>query len=516
MATLGNAGRVGLVAVIAVALFGVMYVFLKGSLGNAHTYSFDVIFDNARGVTAETPVTLAGVQIGKVETVRLTSDQKADLNLVIKDKLNGQEVQIPQGSRFTISTPLLGSSGTILVVPPPHSTQLPPIRDGATVTGENTGDLSASFDKASLLLEEVTKTTKKVDILLDAANRVATDPKIHASLVETLNNIDGASTNARLLTLRMNGLLLEDNAQVKQLLTQTQTGTQASLANITQTTANIRDITQGNKAQISEIIHNLNDTTSAVAGITGQANDALKNGMTKNLSATVANLKSTTDKLNTIAGSFESLTTDPKVQSNLRETIANIRDSSEQASYLLERLNKLAGGRKKAAAVVIAPGGTTVIVPNAPTLPAVTPAPALGAPFYLPRADFVLNTRKNHFRTDLDTVIPLGVAPVSFARAGIYGFGDSNKLILQAGRGIGKGGMIDGRVGIYASKLSIGGDYGLGQPVTLSFDIYDPNEFHLDAHSVIKLAPELGLVLGGEDLTRHSGGLFGLEYRQTK
>ena len=38
-----------------------------------------------RGVTAETPVTLAGVQIGKVESVRLTPAQQADLKLQIKD-----------------------------------------------------------------------------------------------------------------------------------------------------------------------------------------------------------------------------------------------------------------------------------------------------------------------------------------------------------------------------------------------------------------------------------------------
>ena len=461
-------------------------------------------------------MTLAGVQIGKVETVRLTPDQKADLKLQIKESLNGQAVHIPQGSRFTISTPLLGTSGTILVVPPADSAQQPPIREGAIVKGENTGDLTASFDKATLLLDQVTLTTKKVNRLLDAANSAATDPKIHGTLVQTLDNVNAASANGLQLTQRLNSLLVDDNAQVKSLLAQTQAGAQVSLNNIAQTTATIRDTTRENKAQISAIVRNLDDTTSAVAGITGQVNNTLKNGVTQNLAATVANLKTTTDKLNTIAGSFQSLTTDPKVQSNLRETVANIRDASEQASYLVERLNHIAGGRKKTAAVVLGPGGGALILPNAPAIPTVTPAPSQGAPYYLPRADFLLNTRARHFRTDLDAVVPLSVAPVSFARAGIYGFGDSNKLILQAGRGIGKTGRLDGRAGIYASKLAVGGDYGLGQPVTLSFDLYDPNNFHLDARGVLKLAPELGLVIGGEDLTRHGGGLVGLEYRQSR
>ena len=516
MATLGNAGRVGAVAVAASALFGAMYVFLHGSLSNAHTYTMDVIFDNARGVTAETPVTLAGVQIGKVETVRLTPDQKADLKLQIKEKLNGQDVHIPLGSRFTINTPLLGTTGTILVVPPPNSARLAPIREGAILKGDNSGDLTASFDKATTLLDQATLTTKKVNLLLDSANNAANDPKIHGTLIKTLDNVNAASENGLQLTNHLNNLLLEDNAQVKLLLNQTRVGTQVSLDNISQTTTMIRDTTRENKSQINAIVRNLNDTTSAVAGITGQANTALKSGITENLSASVANLKSTTDKLNTIAGSFQSLTTDPKVQGNLRETIANIRDSSEQAKFLIERLNKLAGGRKKTAAIVIGPGGATVIVPEIPEMPGVKASPSQGAPFYAPRVDLLLNTRTNHFRTDLDAVVPLGVSPVSFARAGVYGFGDSNKLILQAGQGIGKSGLLDARVGLYASKLSIGGDYGLGRPVTFSFDLYDPNNFHLDARSVIKLAPEIALVLGGEDLNRHGGGLIGLEYRQSR
>ena len=515
MATLGNAGKVGVVAVAAATLFSAMYIFLQGSLGNAHSYSMDIIFDNARGVTAETPVTLAGVQIGKVETVRLTPDQKADLKLLIKEQLNGQEVHIPVGSRFTISTPLLGTSGTIQVVPPTSSSLRAPIHEGAIIKGDNTGDLTASFDKATLLLDQVTLTTKKVNRLLDSAASAASDPKIHGSLLQTLDNVNAASANGLQLTQHLNSLLLNDNAQVKLLLTQTRTGTQVSIDNLAQTTGMIRDTTRENKEQINAIVHNLNDTTSAVAGITGQANTALKNGVTQNLAASVANLKSTTDKLNTIAGSFQSLSTDPKVQSNLRETIANIRDSSEQAKFLIERLNKLAGGRTKPAAVVLGPGGVAVILPGLPQGTGAVAAPE-GVPFYAPRVDLLLNTRRNHFRTDLDAILPLGVSPVSFARAGIYGLGDSNKIILEAGRGIGKGGLLDARAGLYASKLAVGGDYGLGRPVTLSLDLYDPNNFHLDVRGVIKLAPEIALVLGSEDLTRRGDGLVGLEYRQSR
>lgn len=526
MATLGNAGRVGIVFILALAVFSGMWYFLRGTLSGNDTYTFDVLFDDAKGITAESPVTLAGVQIGKVERVKLTPGQKADLKLQVKKMLNGSPISIPRGSKFTIQTPLLGTSGTLIVVPPVDAYKHPndPIREGENLKGEQSGDVSAAFDKATALLDQVTVTTSKVDQLLDSANKLAGDPAIQRNLEQTVGNINAASANGLSLTGKLNGLLLSDNAQVQMLLRQTQAGAQVSLSNIAATTASIRDTTRENRSQIAAIVSNMKDTTSSVAGITGQANSALKSG---NLSATVANLKTTTDnlaattaKFNAIAGNFESLTSDPKVQSNLRETVANIKDSSEEAKFLIERLNKLAGGRKKTATVVVAPGVGAVIVPGGTPngLPPVqtTPDAALGAPMYLPRADFVVNTRERRFRADLDALVPLSINPVTFARAGFYDFGGSNKLILQAGQGFGRRGQADARAGFYASKFGVGGDLGLGSRTTLSLDIYDPNNYHVDAKGVLMLAPELGLIVGGENLNRHAGALIGLEYRQSK
>ena len=537
MTTLGNAGRVGLVFVVAIAVIGGIWYFLKGNILNSNTYSFDVLFADASGATAETPVTLAGVQIGRVESITLTPGQQADLKLEIKNKMNGREVRIPRGSQFLIATPVLGTSGTILVVPPANAAQQSAsIHDGETdLHGEKAGDLTAALGKATALLDQVTLTTKKVDNLLDSATRLANDPKIQNSLKQTLSNVNEASANGLKLTQSLNGLLNTDNDQVLALLRQTKAGEQVSLDNLAATTGSVRDITRENKAQIAGIIHNLNDTTSAVAGITGQVNNTLaKGGITQNLSATVANLKTTTDKLNTIAGNFQALSTiatDPKVQSNLRDTVQNIRDSSEQAEFLIERLNKIAGGRRKGATVVVAPGIGAVVLPGAnPAKGAAvaknealvsvtpTPSPSRGAPYYLPRVQALYNTRGKHFRTDIDALVPLSVAPVTFIRAGVYGFGDSNKLILQGGQALDRSGLVAGRVGIYASKLSLGADVGLGKRQTLSFDLYDPNNFRVDAKGTLMLAPTLGLVLGGENVnrSRQSSALIGLEFRQSR
>ncbi len=535
--SIGTTARVGAVVLLAIALFGGMFVFFGGGSLFSRTYTLDVLFDNADGITQGVPVELAGVQIGQVQRVSLTPTHKADLTLELKEKVSGQEVRIPNGSQFVITIPVFGSTGVIMVVPPDNSATHPTgyIQENTVgLTGMRTGDITASLTHANTLLDQLTTTTRRVDALI-------TDPRLQSQLRDTVANLNAASSSGVKLTDKLNAtigtdnaqamrllqadnahalaMLDQDNAEVQQLLQQTKNGSKIALGNINDTTAQIKGTTAENRAKINQIVSNLNDTTAAVAGITQQTNDLLKNGgVTQNLAATVANLKATTDKLNTITGSLQSIATDPAVQNNLKQTVANIKDSSEETKFLLQRLNKLAG-TKRPAAVVVGPGGA-VVVPPLPTgtspVPGTVPHSTDTVPLILPQVDLIQNTRQSHFRADVDAYVPLGVSPTAFVRAGIYGFGDSNRVNLQLGEFAGREAIYDYRVGLYASKLSVGADAGLGRRATLSFDAYDPNDLHVNAHGVIMLAPELGLLIGGEDLTRRSGTVIGLEYRRAK
>jgi len=517
MTTLGNSVKVGLAALLAVALFGGMWVFFTGNGLFGKPYHLYVLFNDASGILKDSPVNLAGVPIGHVSAVTLTSAQKAKIELEINKKY-----PIPQGSQFTVSTPLLSGSGVVTVVPPKDAalrSAIPP--NTANLVGTQAGDITASLTKANKLIDQLTVTTQN-------ANALLMDRRLQANLQQSAANVNAASANGVKLTKQLNSvlaqdnaeavrLLRQDNAQVQGLLAQTRTGSQLALNNVVATTAEIKGTTKENRAQLRQIVANLNDTTAAVAGITGQTNDLLKNGdVTKNLSATVANLKATTDKLNAIAGNFQSLTGDPAVQTNLKQTLQNVRDTSEEARLLLARFNKLAGTKRPGPAVIVGPGGAVVIPPVTPGKGGTRQRD--NVPFLLPRVDLVQNTRASHFRVDVDAFVPLSLktTPGAFARVGLYGLGDNNKLNLQYGQMTGPASPLDYRYGLYAGKLSVGGDYGLARRESLSFDLYDPNAPHLDARGVIMLAPELGLMVGGEDLLRRGGGIIGLEYRRSK
>lgn len=492
MSTWGNSARVGLVVVLAAVVFGYGWTFFRGL--NRHTYTLHVRFDDASGLLPDVPVQLAGVQIGRVADIALRAN-RADVAMEIQDKF-----QIPNGSRFAISTPILGTTSVITVIPPADATRRPNdviAPDTGGLVGERQGDLSASFSRANALLDQIMQTAKKTDKLLDATTRLAGSQALQKGLKQSVANVKLATANAAKLSARLNTLLVQDNAEVQALLRQTRVGSSVALNNIADTTGQIRQITRENRSQLNAIISNLNDTTASVALITSQTGDLLKKGdIQKNLVATTANLKTASDNIAKLSG-------DQGLQGDLRATLTNIRLSTEKTNTLLERLNQLAGVRPKTAS------GT-------PPRPAPAPVPA-AAPLLLPRADFLQNTRADRFRLDVDAIASLPKSPTAFARAGIYGVGDQSRVTLQYGRFLAPNSLADYRVGLYASKLAVGGDLGLGRGSTLSVELFDPNRARLDVRATQMLSPTLGFVIGGEDITRRSSGaVIGLQYRHSK
>ena len=519
MATLGQAGRVGAVVVLGLVLVTAMFTFFNGSAFR-HTYTLDVLFDDATGAAKDVPVTLAGVQIGSVRDIRLTPGQKADLTLEIKDTH-----QIPRGSTFSIVTPLLGSTGSVVITPPADAAARPndTIQPNATnLVGQPSMNVSTAFAKANNLIAQLTESARRSDKLIDALTQtaVSTNQIIQGrDTRKTLNNLTQASTNGLRLTQQLSSILIQDNAQVQTLLRETQSGAQVALGNIDQTTGQFKTLATENRAKLNEIVSDLQDTTASVAGITGQLNESFKDGQVpKNLASIVANMKTASDNLVVISDNFQKLSADQGLQGDLRETLHNIRASTEQTTYLLERLNQIAG-TKPHSTVVVAPSGGPIIVTPGSTPPGGTPPirtnQGLIAPTLLPRYDLVQDLRASHFRTDLDAVLPLrGSAPGAFARVGVYGFGDTNRGILQAGVALDRNGLFDARAGLYASKLSVGGDIGLGRKETLSLDLWDPNRLHVDARGVLMFTDDFGLLIGAEDITRRTSPTVGVEFRR--
>lgn len=519
MSTLGYSARVGLVVVIA-AIIGIWgFLFFQNHLSEHETYPLTVTFADATGLIKDTPVTLAGVQIGKVaDVILLPATQQAAAKLKIDKKWS-----IPTGSTFVIVTPVLGTTGTLSVVPPPDVAQnpKPALAPGAIVAGQRPADLQASLESADKLLSQLQTTMGKVNTLLDRTTTVVGGPQVQ----RTLSNVQASSDNIRILTGQLGTLMERDNAQLTLLLAQMQSGAKSTIGNLTAATADVKGITSENREAITEIVGNMRDTTAALEGITSQANSLLgpQGGVSKNVSATMANvnamtanLSATTAKLNDIAGNVQKMTGDTQVQSDLRSTVHNIKETTDQTTVLVARLNKILGVKPKPAAVVVAPGGTAAVV-VAPGAAATVPqvdVPQTAGPEYLPRVDLLQNTRDSHFRMDLDVLLPYGFTPEGFVRTGVNSVADNDRFTLQYGSVLDRKQGIASRFGLYKSKLGVGADYGLGKNFSINGDLYDPNHARADIKGVYMFDHNMGLVIGGDDIWRHTGTVVGLEYRR--
>ena len=148
--------RVGIALFVGFVLLAAGLSFLRGTLSDFRTAGFNVEFDDARGITEGAPVQMAGVQIGRVESIALTRQNKARLRLRVE-----RRYPIPRGSSFTISSGLLGGSAVLKVDPTPGSagTEIP---ENATVSGDVSPGVDTAFAKSEKLLESLQKTASAV------------------------------------------------------------------------------------------------------------------------------------------------------------------------------------------------------------------------------------------------------------------------------------------------------------------------------------------------------------------
>ena len=501
MGTLSSSGKVGALALLAFAVFGGMWLFFSRTGIAAKTYYVDVYFDDASGVVQGVDVLMSGVKIGSVKSVLLDKRiYKADVKLQIERKF-----PIPVGSHFAIVSALLGGSSVISVTPPVvrAGIQLATLPRGTVVQGDNAPNLNEALEQADQLIAQVTATTKKVDSLIDKTLGVLSDPRFKQTLQHTLSNVDMASTNGLILTRKLNYALDADNAQVKSILAQAQSGSKVAIHNFNDTTTEIRDATHENRAKIDSILANVQDTTSAISGLTAQINSALSDGgISKNLSATVANMKLTTDKLLVITDSLQKLSTDQSMQSDIKKTVHNVEATTAQSALLLERLNELAGSHKKTKTATdhVSTGASA---DNDPQLPLV-----------LSRVDLQDDLTHKHFRADANAIFPFSGSLNSFADVGIYGVGDESRLNMQYGKRLAPGSPFDYRTGLYSSSLGLGLDYGINGKLGLSVDAYNPNRLHVDAKGVFMMNDAMGLAIGADDITHRKGVFVGLEMRK--
>ena len=90
-----NEAKVGVMAICTIVLFYFGFHILKGSDVFSRTYKYYVVYEKIDGLTASNPVLLNGLNVGRVQAIKLLQERNNKL-LVTLDIQKG--IAIPKGS----------------------------------------------------------------------------------------------------------------------------------------------------------------------------------------------------------------------------------------------------------------------------------------------------------------------------------------------------------------------------------------------------------------------------------
>jgi phospholipid/cholesterol/gamma-HCH transport system substrate-binding protein len=221
--------RVGLLAIVAMAMFYFGFRFLKGSDFFSSNNNYTVFYPSVDGLTASNPVRINGLSVGRVKSIEILQDKGNQLRVVLEiakkisvpdnstalladdGLLGGKLINLklnPNGAPLAHEGTLIGAKETGLVAS--ISDKATPVLTSADSLMKNLNRVVASFSKTALVLNQ---TLAGANQTLLGANRVTgtldvTVQENRAALQTTLANVGKLSTS-----------LIETERQLKPILT---------------------------------------------------------------------------------------------------------------------------------------------------------------------------------------------------------------------------------------------------------------------------------------------------------
>ncbi|MGV3602352.1 MAG: MlaD family protein [Dyadobacter fermentans] len=217
--------KVGAMALFAIIMLYFGFHILKGSDVFSRTYKYHVVYDNIDGLTASNPVLLNGLNVGRVQEIRLLQNRGNQL-LVTIDVQKG--IVVPQGTGAVLADGgLLGGKVIHLAMGTGA-----PMKDGDTLIARKESGISAVLqEKALPLVSHADSLIKNLDLVVGGfqetglilnqvlKNYNQTGTSLQGLLAENRANLLAMTSNLNKLTTS----LVETEKELKPLLAKTGT-----------------------------------------------------------------------------------------------------------------------------------------------------------------------------------------------------------------------------------------------------------------------------------------------------
>ena len=243
--------KVAVLVILSIVLFYWGFVFLKGRNLFDNSNKLYAVYDNVAGLVVSAPVTINGLNIGKVNSIEMLPDGKMKVELIITN----EQINIAKSSVAQIMDSGLIGGREIAIIN--NFTDKNYTESGDTLqtsaklglTAELANQIGPVKDKVEILLENANKLIENLNATLDASTQQKLKSAI-ASLEVTMAEFGQASKS-------INGILDDNKSKLNTMVT-----------NFEKTSANLNSMsTSLEKADLGATVKKLEATLTSVNGI---------------------------------------------------------------------------------------------------------------------------------------------------------------------------------------------------------------------------------------------------------
>ena len=243
--------KTGILAIVfcLLAIFGINY--LKGSNLLENERVFYAQYPHVGGLAASAPVSINGLNVGKVMEIDLAQDTGI---LTVKFSI-ATDFEFSGGSLAKIySGGLIGGRSLAII---PSYNGAPVAKNGDTLVGElEEGMLDAVSARLVPIEEKVNLTLQELDSLLIGFNNVM-DKDSQNALKQAIQNINSTVSSFRSASANLNGLIADNKEKLDRTFT-----------NLDKTTENFAILSDSlAKIEVNAMVRELESTVSKVNGI---------------------------------------------------------------------------------------------------------------------------------------------------------------------------------------------------------------------------------------------------------
>ncbi len=264
--------KIGLVTIVSLALLYLGINYLKGINLFQPVNHYYVSFSNVKGATISSPVFVDGFKVGLVRDIIYDYDTtgKIIVEVSLEDKM-----RLNKGSYIAVVNTFLSGAELHIHLNTYVDDFLKP---GSTLEGRMEEDMMQSVQEK--ILPSVENLLPKIDTILGSLQTLIA----HPALAQSLNHIEKTTSNLEVSTRQLNQMLSKD---------------------------------------VPGIVNNLKTMTDNFSEVSANLKELDLATTVNSINATLANLKLTTDKLNSTDNSIGLLLNDKGLYDNLNSTMDN-------------------------------------------------------------------------------------------------------------------------------------------------------------------------------------------------